>query len=189
MRTGLAAQRLRERKRHLETERQERQRVEFREVTEGMAETIALERERGAEIITPPAERGGRTKPARRIKGLAWLVERKRITPRQAEAGRRYGVLYSVVESGDVKSCLAFMEIRAPANSLHPGDVKVWARHKLKEAREILVGHTAMIFAMDQVCGLDKTPREIVPLQREAERLTERLGIALDLLVKAWGIG
>ncbi|MDB5453852.1 MAG: hypothetical protein JWO33_2430 [Caulobacteraceae bacterium] len=130
----------------------------------------------------------GRAKPVVRLDGLAWLASRGRLAPRQVQAGGRYGRLVQLIEGGDVSSCLTLFEVRGTGPRLSPTDAKTWARAKLKEARGAVGDHPGLVFALDQICGLGKRPREVTTDQRASERLEDRLGVGLDLLVKAWGL-
>jgi hypothetical protein len=165
-----------------------RERAESERIADGVAETVGLEEARGAVFAHPAIGRGERAKPIVRLDGLAWLASRGRLSPRQVQAGTRYGRLVGVLESGDVSSCLALFEVRGTAPRRSPTDAKLWARGKLREAREAVGEHPGLVFALDQVCGLGKRPREVTTEQRAAERLEDRLGLGLDLLVKAWGL-
>jgi hypothetical protein len=79
------------RERLLMLERREKARAELRAVTEGVAETVALSRRRGAAFAKEP---GSRETPYRRQCGLDWLAKKGRLTPRQLAAGERYGECY-----------------------------------------------------------------------------------------------
>jgi hypothetical protein len=157
-------------------------RAEAAAVSDGVAETVGLEEARGVRFDRP---RGG---PFKRLDGLGWLASRGRLTPKQVQAGGRYGRLMQLIEGGDMASCLALFEIRGTGGPLGPTDAKAWARTRLGEARAALGDHPGLIFAMDQICGLGKRPREVTRDQRASERLEDRLGLGLDLLVKAWGL-
>ena len=162
--------------------------AEARSVAEGLAETMALEEDRGAVFVRPQVGRGERAKPFVRLDGLAWLASRGRLSPRQVQAGTRYGRLAQIIEGGDVSSCLSLFEVRGTGSHLSPTDAKAWARLKLREAREAVGGHPGLVFALDQICALGKRPREVTTDQRASERLEDRLGVGLDLLVNAWGL-
>lgn len=177
-----------ERRRNLALEADAKARAESQAVADGVAETLSLDERRGAVFHRPPVGRGERAKPAQRLDGLDWLAAKGRLTRRQAEAGRRYGRLVQVLEGGQVGSCLALFEVRSTAPGLSPTDVKVWARFKLAAAREALGDHPGLVFVLDRICGMGLKPREISKDQRESERLEDRLGIGLDLLVRAWGL-
>ena len=93
-----------------------------------------------------------------------------------------------LIEGGDIGSCLALFEVRGTTRPLGPTDTKVWARAQLGEARAAVGEHPGLVFALDQICGLGRRPREVTTDQRASERLEDRLGLGLDLLVKAWGL-
>jgi hypothetical protein len=162
--------------------------AEARAVAAGVAETVALEEGRGAAFLRPEVRRGERAKPVVRLDGLTWLASRGRLSPRQVQAGTRYGRLAQIIEGGDIASCLALFEVRGTGPRISPTDAKVWARAKLAEARDAVGGHPALLFALDQICALGKRPREVTKDQRASERLEDRLGLGLDLLVNAWGL-
>ena len=175
-------------RRNLIFEAQAKAEAESRSVADGLAETIGLEEARGAVFVRPNVRRGERAKPFVRLDGLAWLASRGRLSPRQVQAGTRYGRLAQIIEGGEVASCLSLFEVRGTTPHLSPTDAKLWARRKLAEAREVVGEHPALVFALDQVCGLGKRPREVTTDQRASERLEDRLGLGLDLLVRAWGL-
>jgi hypothetical protein len=175
-------------RRNLALQSQAAARAEALSVADGVAETVALEERRGAEFVHPKVGKGERAKPMIRLDGLSWLASRGRLTPRQVQAGWRYGRLVQVLEAGDVSSCLALLEVRGTGPRPSPTDAKVWARAKLAEAREALGEHAGLIFALDQVCALGLRPREVTTEQRASERLEDRLGVGLDLLVRHWGL-
>jgi hypothetical protein len=153
-----------------------------------VSETVALQEARGVPFAGTSGARGARAKPIVRLDGVAWLASRGRLSPRQAQAGGRYGRLVQLIEGGDMGSCLALFEVRGTSPRLSPTDVKTWARAKLEEARAAVGEHPGLVFALDQICGLGKRPREVTTDQRASERLEDRLGVGLDLLVKAWGL-
>lgn len=157
-------------------------------VAAGITETLGLEEARGQVFVHPAVRPGERPKPVRRLDGLDWLASRGRLTPRQVQAGRRYEKLHRILESGDVASCLALLEVRGTAGAPSPAEAKTWSRLKLASARAALGDHKALIFALDAICGLGLRPREITTDQRQTERLEDRLAIALDLLVGEWGL-
>ena len=157
-------------------------------VSDGIAETVAMEERRGAEFVRPKVGRGERSKPMIRLDGLSWLASKGRLTPRQVQAGWRYGRLAQIIEGGEVSSCLALLEVRGTGPRSSPTDAKVWARAQLSAAREALGDHPGLIFALDQICALGNRPREVTTEQRASERLEDRLGVGLDLLVRHWGL-
>jgi len=185
---AFSARALRERRRNLEIEAQSKARTEAEAVTAGVAETLALEEARGRDFLRPPVRRGERAKPVRRLDGLDWLASKGRLTPRQVQAGRRYEKLFRILETGDVASCLALLEIRGTAGAPAPAEAKTWARFKLAAARAAVGDHAGLVFALDQISGLGLRPREVTTDQRGSERLEDRLAIGLDLLVREWGL-
>ena len=162
--------------------------AEARAVADGVAETIALQSARGVAFSPPERSRGGGGRPIKRLGGLDWLAARGRLSPRQVQAGSRYGRLVELIEGGDLGSCLALFEVRGTGPRLSPTDAKTWARARLAEARASVGDHPGLIFALDQICGQGRRPREVTTDQRASERLEDRLGVGLDLLVKAWGL-
>lgn len=163
-------------------------RNEARAVAEGVDETVALDEARGAVFARPKMIRGERAKPVIRLDGLAWLASKGRLTPKQVHAGQRYGKLVEIMEAGQIGSCMALPEVRTSGRKLSPTDAKAWARVKLTEARAAVGEHPGLVFALDQICGLGRRPREVTTDQRASERLEDRLGVGLDLLIRAWGL-
>src|SRR5258706_41028 len=82
------ARAMRERLKILEA--REKGRAAAREVADGVAETVALARSRGAAFEKPATTRGGRETPYRRQVGLDWLAKKGRITEAQKAAGEAY---------------------------------------------------------------------------------------------------
>src|SRR5687767_5262101 len=89
----------RARDRLVRLERQEKARAEARAVMDGVAETVALSRARGAAIAEPPAGRKRVcAQPYRKQSGLEWLARKGRLTAQQKTAGERYGAAYRRVK-------------------------------------------------------------------------------------------
>lgn len=180
------------RARLLRLERQEKARAEARAVSEGVAETVALSRSRGAAFEAPPRARGPRAQPYRRQEGLAWLARKGRLTPRQRAAGERYAAAYrraklevSIPSTLDVKPGSAQARGPAVAEVLAHGEGTAQARAALARYRARLMGQKDLIGACDAICGEAMTPREAAGADREAARLEAVLGVALDLLAGA----
>ncbi|HEX3699035.1 MAG TPA: hypothetical protein VHV27_00020, partial [Phenylobacterium sp.] len=64
-----------------------RAQAEARAVTEGVAETLALERRRGAAFQLAEPQARGRPRPYRRQPGLDWLARKGRLSEAQRQAG------------------------------------------------------------------------------------------------------
>ena len=88
------ARAMRERLKVLEV--RERNRAEGQAVAEGVEETVALARSRGAAFEKATPRRGERETPYRRQGGLDWLAHKGRITASavQKVAGERYGACW-----------------------------------------------------------------------------------------------
>ena len=128
-----------------------------------------------------------RTAPKRQG-GIDWLVSKKRINRPQAAAGRRYGVdgrLSAVSGLYPVRSCLNDTPRGSGGSGLPIAIQEADAKAALAEAQVALSLHPGMMAALELVCIRDLTPWEALPgaTQREVERMTTVLGLALDLLV------
>ena len=164
------------------------QAAEARAITDGVAETIALDQARGAVFERPGRSGAEARRPFKRLDGLAWLASRGRLNARQVQAGTRYGRLAQLMEGGDLGSCLSLFEVRGSLRDASPTDARAWARRQLAEARAAVGEHPGLVFALDQICTFGRRPREVTTDQRASERLEDRLSLSLDLLVKAWGL-
>lgn len=130
--------------------------------------------------------------------GIEWLVAKKRITPRQAKAGTRYGLHYRLAEVEGVqplRSCLGSEgQPRGGGAALMapPAMVNREATEQLALARAALAFHSGMVAACDAVCGRGLTPWEAIEhgggKRKDFERLEAALLIALDLLAKHYEV-
>lgn len=177
------------RDRLLRLERQAQARAEALAVAEGVAETVALSRARGAAVVGPkPGRRGPSAQPYRRLNGLDWLAAKDRITPQAKAAGERYGWAYRRVKLEKAIPSTLDDRVRgefvAPSlkETLARGEGTELARRKLAEFRARLSGQPDLVAACDIVCGEEKTPREAAGGERDAGRLEAVLKVALDLL-------
>ncbi|MBP6877505.1 MAG: hypothetical protein KBC34_05760 [Phenylobacterium sp.] len=177
-----------ERERLIRVEQQGRARLEARQVAEGVAETVALSQARGAQFEAPPATRGERQRPYRRLAGLDWLLRKGRLTTAQKAAGERYGRCYRMAQGevaiastldikpgGAAETPLTAVIARAEANAR--------ARDALSAYRDTLRGQPSLVAACDMICGEELTPREAAcGGDREIYRLEAVLEVALDML-------
>ncbi|HEY8615995.1 hypothetical protein [Phenylobacterium sp.] len=170
-------------------ERREKARAEARAVSEGVAETVALSRARGAAITKAPPEPGGRETAWRRQTGLQWLARKGRLTERQVEAGLRYGEAFRRAEAAPPIG--STLEVQ-PGTNVTPGPslshlVKLsrgrqHAAETLAACRRRLFDQSDLVGACDLVCGRELTPREAAGGERDAARLEAVLKVALDIL-------
>jgi len=178
-----------ERDRLLVEERRRRGKAEAAAVAEGVAETVALERLRGAAVERPLGARGPRAAPYRRQAGLDFLARKGRISEAQRAAGARYREAYRVAQpTVAIGSSLEIL----PGSSAGGPPLKVLiakagarqaAEARLALYRRRLMSHPALIRACDLICGRELTPREAAAGgEREALRLEAVLLVALDLL-------
>lgn len=181
-----------ERERLLTLERRGKARQEARAVADGVIETVALSRARGAAIEQPRSGRGERATPYRRMSGLEWLEKRGRLTEGQRVAGEAYGVCYRRVRGEakigstlDVKPGLGMASGAPLAAIIAQAEANMQAVETLAEYRRRLHGQEALVTACDLVCGEELTPREAASRERDAYRLESVLGVALDLLADA----
>jgi hypothetical protein len=167
--------------------RRELQRIEAREIEDGIADTVARALARG-DAVTDVVQTRDRYKPRQKLDGLGWLHHRGAITRPQLDAGRKFESLYVILYSGDVRSCLSAMEVRQQTQRLTHTEAKVYAREKLAEVDRALGCHPGMVFALHEVCGEGKRPAEAELNRRGYERLEANLDCALSILVKHWGL-
>lgn len=177
------------RERLLNLERQAKTRAEAREVAQGVAETVSLERGRGAAFDKAAAGKGGRETPYRRMGGLEWLARKGRITARQQAAGERYGEAWRRARQTAVIG--STLEVQPGSNVpgapplgmiLRQAAGRSQAEGMLMLYRARLMGQGDLIGACDQVCGRELTPREAAGGDRDAARLEAVLTVALDIL-------
>lgn len=180
-----------ERERLLVEERRMKARAEALAVADGVAETVGLERRRGAAFEVAGEGRGGRVRPYRRQAGLEWLARKGRLSPAQKAAGERYRDAYlfaqATVSLGSTLEVQPGMSAGGPALNaiLARADRRQAAAAKLALYRRRLGDHPGLIAACDLVCGRELTPREAGGGEREALKLEAVLGVALDLLADA----
>lgn len=166
-------------------ERRDRERDEARAVSEGVAETLGLDLDRGAAFEAPrPGARGA----YRRQAGLDWLARKGRLTAPQKAAGERYGACWrraaqapSIGSTLDVQPGMAG-EGPSLAALLAKADGRRWAQARLSLYRSQLSSQPDLIAACDRICGEELTPREAAGGEREAGRLEAVLRVALDIL-------
>lgn len=148
-------------------------------VRDGVMETVALERERGASFETAKAA------PVRRMPGLTWLYRKGKLSKVVYAAGLAYGEAYqaAAVEPG-MRSCLCEPTgggIADPAKLAKAARARVNAKVQLTAMR-VKVRSRRLVDALDLVCGLEKTPREATANGSEASALEALVLAALDLL-------
>jgi len=181
------ARAMRERLKVLEA--REKGRAEARAVADGVAETVALARARGAAFEKPAVRRGGRETPYRRQAGLDWLAGKGRISERQKAAGEAYGAVWR--RAGRSPRIGSTLEVQ-PGGGLQGGpsldlllrqaDGRRRAEAELASLRARLFGQSDLVGVCDLVCGQELTPREAAGEAREAARIEAVLKVALDIL-------
>lgn len=171
-------------------------REEARAVEAGVAETLSLERRRGAAFALgaddpPQGKRGARAQPYRRQAGLDWLARKGRISEAQKQAGLRYRDAFVLAEP--TIALASTLEVQPGLGGGGPPLKMLLARAGQRQAaeqalaryRRRLLGHPALIEACDLVCGRELTPREAGGGEREGLRVEAVLLVALDLLAGA----
>jgi hypothetical protein len=179
-----------ERARLTALEQRAAEKAETESVSQGVTETVALLRGRGAAVESPQAARpGGREGPYRRQSGLEWLHRKGRIQPVQRVAGERYGAFYRRAKNeGAIPSSLDVkMRTSAPGGPslsivMERAEGTAQASARLDALRRRLAGQRDLVRACDLICGEELTPREACANDREAGRLEAVLQVALDLL-------
>lgn len=130
--------------------------------------------------------------------GLAMLLKKKRLTPRQARVGQYYGMLWRTaqISGGPVK--IADLNgsgggggagMIAAGSAEAPGWISD-CRARLASIDEQLGGwdegedpaeQSHLVQIMQMICGAGMRPREITSIQRESEQIEAALRVALDL--------
>jgi hypothetical protein len=170
-------------------EAREKGRVAAQAVADGVAETVALARSRGAAFEKAPAQRGGRETPYRRQAGLEWLAKKGRITEAQKVAGEAYGACWR--RAGSAPPIGSTLEVQ-PSGGTAAGQSlglvlrlaagRVRAEEELCALRARLFGQSDLVTVCDLVCGQELTPREAGGGERDAARIEAVLKVALDIL-------
>ena len=176
-----------ETRRNLEAEKNAREDAEERAVRTGMAETISLDRARGAKIITPKSGRGEGDKPAKRVQSDGLDHLKHKLTGDQLNTGRKFEAFWRATHRSDTKSCLNIME-GGKGHAYNASEAYSYAQFKLGRAQDILGGHNGMWTALVQICGEGKRPAEVNSDRRQYEKLEAQLDCALSLLVRHWGV-
>jgi hypothetical protein len=181
------ARAMRERLKVLEA--REKGRAEARAVADGVAETVALARARGAAFEKPAPRRGERETPYRRQAGLDWLAHKGRITAAQKAAGEAYGALWRRAGSAPtIGSTLEVQPSGGLAGGPSPGLILKQAAGRQRAEAELaglrarLFGQSDLVSVCDLVCGQELTPREAGGGDRDAARIEAVLKVALDIL-------
>jgi hypothetical protein len=171
-------------------ERQAAARAEAAAVAQGVGETVALSRARGAAIVEGSrARRRVCLQPYQKLSGLAWLARKGRLSAEQLRAGERYGAVYRRAKADQpIRSTLEIRPIGADATgpllseTLAHAEGTAQAQAALAGMRRKLGRQADLVAACDLVCGEEQTPREAAGGDREAMRLEAVLKVALDLL-------
>lgn len=130
------------------------------------------------------------TQAYREKTGLEWLLHKRRISERQARAGKRYGEDYRIAQTDGVvplRSCLNDSPGGGDSKACHPyAVVETEAQARLTEAREAL--HSADLVAVaNAICGRELTPWQAVGPEgsaRDVAKVEALAPVALDLLAK-----
>lgn len=183
-----------ERERLSMLEHRARAKAERRAVEEGIAETVALSRARGAKFAMPEGGRGEREGPYQRLAGLDWLARKGRVTEAQKAMGERYGACWRRARAqGHMGSTLDVQPGGGPAKGtpltvvMAQAEASAQAQARLNLYRRRLGAQPALVAACDLICGEELTPREAAKSEREVARLEMAVEVALDLLVMGEG--
>ncbi|WP_309089727.1 hypothetical protein [Phenylobacterium sp.] len=179
------------RDRLLRLERQARAQAEARAVMDGVAETVALSRARGAAIETPGRGKA-RAQPVRRLSGLEWLLRKGRLSVAEAAAGERYGQAYRRAKLDPAIPSTLEVQAQTAFSAAGPSLKHLVARaHGTAQASELLAGYRRrllmqpdLIGACDEICGEERTPREAAGGDRDGARLEAVLKVALNILAQ-----
>lgn len=167
------------------------------EIRDGIAETVAAEESRGAVFIKPAAQRGAPPKPVQRKTALLLLFERRQLSERQYEAGKRYAKDYATVYGRGSYRCAINPDPRGVFSPSQWGisDGRTAALNQLMAARgmrtdrdthqvipEGLFGKAALISLADRLCGEDITPTAIAESRNGAPEILGKCQIMLEFL-------
>lgn len=181
-----------ERRENLEQERRERAKAELAAVRDGVAETLDLEKARGAEFIEPSQKRGEGLKPALRKTQLVKLLGRQEIDARQFLAGCAYADVWNeLYASGGLGSCLddsvrvqrtwgVFKPTAAPEGRVS-NLIKLDRMNNAMVRLSTGVPDVRKAALLVEVCGKDRSLADVAKLDsKQRGRLLERLCEALD---------
>jgi len=179
------------RDRLLRLERQARAQAEARSVMEGVGETVALSRQRGA-AFEGTSGKGARAQPYRRLSGLEWLLRKGRLSVAEAAAGERYGLAYRRARLDPAIRSTLEVQAQAALSASGPSLKHLVAHaHGTAQAagllaayRQRLLMQSDLVAACDAVCGEEKTPREAAGGDRDGTRLEAVLKVALSILAE-----
>jgi hypothetical protein len=169
-------------------DRRAKAQAEARAVAGGVAETLALERRRGAAFAVEDGKGAARERPYRRQAGLDWLARKGRISAAQKAAGERYAEAFRIAQP--TIALASTLEVQPGLGGAGLPLKALIARAGLRQAaegrlalyRRQLADHPALVEACDLVCGKELTPREAAGGEREGLKLEAVLLVALDLL-------
>jgi hypothetical protein len=164
----------------------ERAKAEALEVSTGVDETVALGEGRGDQFQKPVQRAGERTKPVRRLNGLAYLVSRKVLTTELAQIGETWGDLYRQAY-GDppLRSCIndSIGGGGDPTGSaLVAAQARVVAQRRLRAMSGHIEAVPALWGALVAIAGIGLTPRQFAGTEKAALVVQTRLVDALELM-------
>ena len=162
--------------------------------TDATRQKTLLERASPGAPKPPVVRRAGRGRRSGvRETGLGWLLAKGRISPRQVRAGETFGALFRAAIIGgedSLRSCLN-ISVSGGGSSAGGASPDAWSTAQwIAECRERLrracdrLPHEGMVMACELICGHGLRPREITPVQRDAEQIETALRMALDVLDK-----
>ncbi len=172
-------------------ERREQERTQARAVADGVEETVALSRARGAAIDGPPVG-AAKAMPYHRRSGLEWLAAKGKITAAQKAAGERYGDVWR--RAGAAAALGSTLDLQPGSSAaggpslsllLKMAEGRRQAAARLAGYRARLFGQGDLVTACDRICGQEMTPREAAGGDRDSTRMEAVLKVALDLLMAA----
>lgn len=176
-----------ERRRNIEAEGRAKVARDFREVNDGVDESVALRDARG-ETFDTPKERGAA--PVRRLTGLEVLTRAGKVSRDGVICATDYADAYGAAhKTPSPRSCLA-----DPVGNVASLDVarlgaaarsRLVAEKRLYAMRADLRHSPSLVGACDAVFGLGKTPREAGRNGAEASVYTALALAALDLMIAA----
>lgn len=145
-------------------------------------EDVLIERE----LRQAPGQRGNVDR-VRRLSGLDWLWNKKRIEPHQMQAALKYGDDYRQARDQRVRSCIAES---MGGDLMYAQEKRLEAGYRLRKAQEeALMGHPSMMNLCNRVAGEGERLTVIAAgNDAEAKKLEAVFCVSLDLLAAHYGM-
>lgn len=178
-----------ERRRAIEAAGREARAAERAEVDAGIAERVALGEARGEAFDRPEPGRGGVARPSRKLPGVLVLARSGKLSGEPLVAALAYGDAYKAARVEPVlRSCLGDHTPTGQGPTV--ADLAAAATARLRAGERLAVmrrclGQSALVHALDRVCGDDMTPREAGGNGAGAAVYTSLVVVGCELMASA----